>query len=368
MVDGMKKLVEKYKRELMGYSRGSSYEKPSPLHFPEMIAFAPKEGSADNKPTAQAVKKETYVTTENPAMKPKPEPVTPIRETVTNVPAQGAPAPMPQAPRTAVPAPQQSVLPSQTAFPTPRQTAPDNAPQSPSSPNTAPENSVTRVDFNAALSEPENNANNTPSGSNDIRDPSAESPDRLSETPVSGQSPDEQLGRRDFENTPETRNSRSDIQPLETQTNGAREMLPEREYVDLRDYYNINNRRGTLRFRVYTAREALPVSGAKIDVTKVIGNDKHTFYKLTTDISGNTPIVYLPAPSSELSQQPENTTQPYALYDVYITADNFRDVSIKNLPIFDGILSEQSIAMIPMIAGGAPEQITEYGPRVNGGV
>ncbi len=264
MADDLKKLVEKYKRELMDFSKSSSSEKPPPLHFPEMTADPPRAGGADNNPTAQAA--------ESPAI----EPVTPIKETAA------------------------ADVPVKSALPT-----------------------------------PENNANQTPSGSDDIR---------------------------------ETRNPRSDIKPLETQTNGAREMQPEREYADIRDFYNINNRRGTLRFRVYTAREALPVSGALIEVTKVIGNDKHTFYKLTTDISGNTPIIYLPAPSSALSQDPENTTQPYALYDVYITADNFGDVSIKDLPVFDGILSEQSIAMTPNAAGGAPRQITENGPGVNGGV
>ncbi len=268
MVDDMKKLVEKYKRELMEYNRVSSSEKPSPFHFPDMIADPPEEGGADNMPSAQV--------------------------------------------------PQQPPLNPQTTA-----SAPDNA---------------------------------TPSGNDIIRDFSAESADRLPETPESGQ-------------PSETRNPRSDIKPLVTQTNGAQEMQPEREYADLQDFNNINNKRGTLRFRVYTAREALPVTGAVIEVTKVIGNNKHTFYKLTTDISGNTPIVYLPAPSSELSQQPENTIQPYALYDVYITADNFRDVSIKNLPVFDGVLSEQSIAMTPMIAvGGTPRQIVENGPGVNGGV
>ncbi len=300
MVDGMKKLVEKYKRELMEYSRSLPSEKPSPLYFPEMIAYSTKEGSEDNMSTVQAVKKETYEAAESPAIKPKSEPVTPVMETATNVPEQGAPTQAPQ--------------------------------------QNAPENSRSFQD------------------------------NRLSETPVSGQSPDEQTGRSDSENTPETRNSRSDIKPLETQTNGAREMQPERDYADLQDFYNINNKRGTLRFRVYTAREALPVAGALIEVTKVIGNNTHTFYKLTTDISGNTPIVYLPAPSSALSQDPENTIQPYALYDVYITADNFGDVSIKDLPVFDGILSEQSIAMTPKVAGGTARQITENGPGVNGGV
>jgi len=269
MADDMKKLVEKYKRELMEYDRISSPKKTSPLHFPEMTADPLKESGADNKLTVQTVKNETHQASESPAMKPNPKPITPIMETVTDDPEQG--------------------------------------------------------------------------------------------------SPDMQLGR-DFETPPETRNLRSDIKPLVTQSNGAREMQPEREYADLGDFYNINNRRGTLRFRVYTAREALPVVGAVIEVTKVIGNNKHTFYKLATDISGNTPVIYLPAPSSALSQQPENTTQPYALYDVYITADNFGDVSIKNLPIFDGILSEQSIAMTPIIAGGTPKQITENGPGVNGGV
>ncbi len=279
MADGMKKLVEKYKRELMEYSKISSSEKPSPLHFPEMTADPPTEDGADNKPMVQAVKNETYQTAEDPAIMPKP-----VLETATDASKQGL-----------------------------------------------PDDGVMRGDFKGV-----------PSGNDNIQAPS-----------------------------PETRNPRSDIKPLETQTNGSREMQAEREYTDIPDFYNINNRRGTLRFRVYTAREALPVAGAIIEVSKVIGNNKHTFYKLTTDISGNTPVIYLPAPSSELSQDPENTIQPYALYNAYITADNFRDVSIKNLPIFDGILSEQSIAMVPIIAaaaGAAPRQITENGPGVNGGV
>lgn len=321
MADDMKKLIEKYKRELMEYNRISSPEKPPPLRFPEMTADSPEEKSADNKLTVQAVKKETHKPAESPAMKPKSESVTPVMETVTDVPGQGVTA-----------------------------------------------DGAMRGDFNGVLSKPENNANKALSDSDNIRYPSTESTNRLSEPPVSVQGSDDQLGRRDFENPPETRNSRSDIKPLKTQTNGTHEMKPEREYADLQDFYSINNQRGTLRFRVYTAREALPVTGAIIEVTKVIGNNKHTFYKLATDISGNTPVIYLPAPSSELSQQPENTTQPYALYDAYITADNFGDVSIKNLPIFDGILSEQSIAMTPIIAGGTSKQITENGPGVNGGV
>ncbi len=302
MAESMEKLVEKYKRELMEYSRISSSEKPSPLRFPEMIADPPKEGGADDKPTTQDLKNEAYGTAESPAMKPETEAVTPGVETAADVPGQGA--------------------------------------------------------------------QETPSDNDNIRDFSFESTDRTSETPASGQTPGGQLAG-DLESTPGPRNPRSDIKPLETQTNGAREMQPEQEYTDLQDFYSINNKRGTLRFRVYTAREALPVAGAVIEVTKVIGNNKHTFYKLTTDISGNTSTVYLPAPSSELSQYPENTIQPYALYDVYITADNFRDVSIKNLPIFDGILSKQSIAMIPMLPTAAeddPTQIVENGPGVNGGV
>ena len=99
-------------------------------------------------------------------------------------------------------------------------------------------------------------------------------------------------------------------------------------------------------------------------VTKVIGGIRHTFYDLLTDSSGLTRILEMPAPSGEYSQSPTVSVQPYALYDADITAAGFIPVSVRSLPIFEGILSVQRIALIPSAGTAEKETITESEPEL----
>ena len=94
---------------------------------------------------------------------------------------------------------------------------------------------------------------------------------------------------------------------------------------------------------------------------KIIGGKPHTFYDLVTDQSGQTEIVPLPAPPSHLSQTPDSGIQPYSLYDADITAKGYAPVAIRNLPIFEGILSVQRTAMIPR-SEDSGETISENEP------
>lgn len=188
----------------------------------------------------------------------------------------------------------------------------------------------------------------------------------LNDIPESGNAPDEQLAKRDFENQQPTVNPQEDIQPLK-QDGTARPIPQEQEHSTLQEYTDANPRRGTVRFRTYTARGALPVKGAKIIVSKPIGGRTHVFYTLVTDESGQTPIISLPAPPKELSESPDSTITPYAMYNALITADGYNDVQIQNMPVFEGILSVQRVALVPSYGMNVPEVIPETEPDLNGG-
>lgn len=192
-----------------------------------------------------------------------------------------------------------------------------------------------------------------------------EAAEELDDMPESGESPDEQLGRRDFEEQTETVNSPEDIRPLEQQ-GSAPLAPPEREYASLQEFTDVNDRRGTARFRTYTARGALPVKGARIVVSREIGGRQHVFYTLTTDESGLSPIISLPAPPKELSESPDSPVTPYATYDVQVSAGGYDEVLVRSIPIFEGVQSVQRIALVPSF-GQPPEIIDNTEPDLNGG-
>lgn len=192
-----------------------------------------------------------------------------------------------------------------------------------------------------------------------------ETAERLDDVPQSGEDEGEQLGRRDFSEDQPQVNSSDDIAELEQE--GDEFVIPaEQEYTSLQEYTDINNRRGMLQFRAYTARGALPVMGARIIVSKDIGGKKHVFYSLTTNDSGLTQVSSLPAPPKELSETPDSPVQPYALYDAEITAAGYNEVVIRDLPVFEGVLSVQRVPLVPDLGQDA-DVIVEQEPALNGG-
>lgn len=139
---------------------------------------------------------------------------------------------------------------------------------------------------------------------------------------------------------------------------------PEPEYESYEQFTERNIGRGTITFRVYTAREALPIKGAKCTLSKRIAGSTHEITEMLTDESGQTPPQTLPAPSKELSQHVENNVQPFALYDATVRKDGYADVILKDIPVFDGVQSIQRVAMVPDADDGESEIITEV-PNAN---
>lgn len=118
---------------------------------------------------------------------------------------------------------------------------------------------------------------------------------------------------------------------------------------------------GTLIVNTSIAGGALPLSGT---VVRIIGTDetnKLTEYSVITDIDGVTAHISLPAPSRELSQAPGAKEQPYALYNIEISAPGYYTKRIFDVAVFEG---EETIQLVNMIPFSENESGVTY-PRNN---
>lgn len=104
---------------------------------------------------------------------------------------------------------------------------------------------------------------------------------------------------------------------------------------------------GYLTLRIGTAGGALPVVGADIRIVGADPENEGVVYLLTSDQSGRTARITLPAPQKALSQSPGSAAESYATYNVTVFKDGFYTQRILRLPIFPTITSTQFVEMIP---------------------
>ncbi len=99
---------------------------------------------------------------------------------------------------------------------------------------------------------------------------------------------------------------------------------------------------GRLRVRATTANLA-PVENARVQITNASQPDT-LIDELTTDASGLTPEIPLPAPSIDYSLEPSDQ-QPYSEYTVNITAEQFVPTTVQNVQILPEITALQGAFM-----------------------
>lgn len=103
---------------------------------------------------------------------------------------------------------------------------------------------------------------------------------------------------------------------------------------------------GFMQIRATALQQSVPISGAKIVISKPVGEEASVMWSDTTDESGKSSIVELPAPSKALSERPGGA-QPYAVYNVRVDAQGFYTVYNINAQVFPGQLSIVAVDMIP---------------------
>lgn len=72
------------------------------------------------------------------------------------------------------------------------------------------------------------------------------------------------------------------------------------------EFLNQNPAKGTLKIQAFTARQALPVPGVHVIVSKRIGDENHVFFEGTTDESGLIDDITLPAPCEAAPKSPSS--------------------------------------------------------------
>ena len=103
---------------------------------------------------------------------------------------------------------------------------------------------------------------------------------------------------------------------------------------------------GTLVAAVTTAREARPVAGADVMLSRRDAQGTQLLYFLETDRSGRTPVMQLPAPAASQSESP-GSAAPYAVYDLRVFADGYVPAVQTDVRVFGGTAGTIPITLIP---------------------
>lgn len=109
---------------------------------------------------------------------------------------------------------------------------------------------------------------------------------------------------------------------------------------------------GGLQVNVTSTIGIQPIAGAAVKIF----SGQTQVEELTTDSSGQTPAIQLPAPPLAYSQEP-NQPQPFAEYTIQVEASGYRPVEVANVEIFPGEMALQPIEMEPLeISSGDGEE------------
>lgn len=117
---------------------------------------------------------------------------------------------------------------------------------------------------------------------------------------------------------------------------------------------------GYLVVKVSTARGAIPLSDASVNIRGAESENSDIIYSLTTNADGMTEKVALPAPARALSEVPGNI-KPYALYDVDVFKEGYIDLKFNNVAVFESITSLQPAIMIPLPDNKFPDSFDASG-------
>ena len=128
---------------------------------------------------------------------------------------------------------------------------------------------------------------------------------------------------------------------------------------------------GALKISVVSALDQSPIANATV-VISYTGDPESPIETLTTDRSGQTQTIELPAPPLSWSLEPEPVNQPYSEYNIQVTARGYEPVLVTGSEIFADQLSLQPIRMNPMTPGKEEKLVDipvhtlfgEYPPKI----
>ena len=102
--------------------------------------------------------------------------------------------------------------------------------------------------------------------------------------------------------------------------------------------------------QVFTARQALPISGATVTVSRGGETRLEGIAVHITDENGKTPAISLPTPPKYLAETPGNV-RPYSEYVVGVKKEGYFDNIVRGIQMFDSITTIEPVNMIPLPMG-----------------
>ncbi len=113
---------------------------------------------------------------------------------------------------------------------------------------------------------------------------------------------------------------------------------------------------GSLKITVVSSLGIIPIENATVTISYT-GDPDAVIETLTTDSSGQTPVVELPTPPLDLSLDSTAEEQPYSEYDIQVTAEGYEPVLVSGSQMLADELSLQPIRMNPLEATEEEERI-----------
>lgn len=104
---------------------------------------------------------------------------------------------------------------------------------------------------------------------------------------------------------------------------------------------------GSLKISVVSAVGMIPIENAAVTIS-FTGDPDSILEQLTTDDSGQTDTVNLPAPPLQWSMDSDSDNQPYSEYNILVTAEGYEPVLVSGSEILADELSLQTIQMNPL--------------------
>ncbi|MCM1253308.1 MAG: LysM peptidoglycan-binding domain-containing protein [Clostridium sp.] len=113
---------------------------------------------------------------------------------------------------------------------------------------------------------------------------------------------------------------------------------------------------GYLIIQARTAHDAVPLANVQI---KILDDEGRNVYELTTDESGETPMVSLETVEKGLSLDSYYAGEPYVSYGVLARSAGFDSVHVSGIPIYEGETAVLPVTLVPMQSMQRAPETTE---------
>lgn len=111
---------------------------------------------------------------------------------------------------------------------------------------------------------------------------------------------------------------------------------------------------GNLRVQITSQGTANPIPNARVQISYT-GVPNNTIEELTTNSSGQTETISLPAPPLEYSLNPSIEEQPYSEYTIQVSAPGYETITIAGAEILPDVTALQNVQMRASETNQLPE-------------